>query len=63
VRRGGRGRRLLAEALNLAAEWWSARCSLGEPAFDAAYARGRALSSDDALALAKSAVAVATTAG
>jgi hypothetical protein len=35
---------------------------LGEPAFAAAYARGRELSSDDALALANSAVAAATTA-
>jgi hypothetical protein len=36
---------------------------LGEPAFHAAYARGRELSSDDALALANSAVAIAATAG
>jgi predicted ATPase/DNA-binding SARP family transcriptional activator len=113
-----RGRRLLAEALDLAAEWVerpvlaavfdaiavlvqhppepraaaklaatllgaahsvrgcfnegsldaptardAARTLLGEPAFAAAYARGRELSSDDALALANSAVAVATIAG
>ena len=40
----------------------AARTLLGEPAFAAAYARGRELSSDDALALANSAVAAATTA-
>ena len=41
----------------------AARTLLGEPEFAAAYARGRELSSDDALALANSAVAVATSAG
>jgi hypothetical protein len=41
----------------------AARTLLGEPAFGAAYAGGRELSSEDALALANSAVAVASTAG